>query len=150
MYRNQFFQPQYTNANYQTPDTGMIAAPSTDYQTPDTGMIEAPSNNYQTPDIGLMPAPPTNIQIPDTGMIEAPSWINNGNNNPNINNVMYMLNRCMNNMMLVRVANGEQFWFYPLQIFRGYVNGYRWNQQAGWYYASVPLADIRDLFCFSS
>jgi len=152
---NNYFQPRYNNA------AGRYIAPaSSGMQTPDTGMMPIPSDDVQVPDIGLMPAPPSDIQIPDTGWAAAPNttdpnyigWVPTppfgGNTNSGF--VTYMLQRCMNNMMVIRMNNGEQFWFYPFQIYQGTVNGYRWNQRAGWFNYSIPISDIHDLYCYSS
>jgi len=159
---NYYFQPRY-NSSFDGAAQN-IAPASTGMQTPDIGTMPIPTDDIQTPDIGLMPAPPSDFQVPDTGMITVPDnsgtdttgigWIpappfGNNNNNSNYNFVYYMLQRCMNNMMIIRLNNGEQFWFYPFQIYQGTVNGYRWNQRAGWFNYSIPISDIHGLYCYS-
>lgn len=116
-------------------------------QEPDTGMIQIPQPGTQTPDTGMIQAPPPAPETPDTGMIPLPPIADHPSSHPG--HIMFLMQRCMNNMMFVHTRNGDSFWFYPTSIFQQTVNGYRWNQQAGWFSYSLPISSVHDAFCYS-
>ncbi|GEM_PF-6877024 len=131
--------------------------------TPDTGMIEViPDNNSNgTSPATTLPAPVIpgvgNVQVPSS-ITTLPGWIggsSSGNYPPQFppfmppNNVVNVLQLCMNNLMYITTRNGESFWYYPTDIAQNSVNGYRWNQQAGWFNYSVAFMMIQNAYCYN-
>lgn len=114
---------------------------------PDTGMIQAPQPGMQSPDTGMIQAPPPATEAPGSGMVPPPPMMNQPGHSPD--QIMYLMHRCMNNMMYVYTRNGESYWFYPMGIYQQTVNGYRWNPPAGWFSYSVLISSINDAFCYS-
>lgn len=56
------------------------------------------------------------------------------------------IRRCMNRNTWITLRGGRSFWFYPTDIRRGSVVGFRYSR-AGWVRESIDLDRIRDVDC---
>ncbi|MGL5436273.1 MAG: hypothetical protein ACRDBO_12875 [Lachnospiraceae bacterium] len=114
--------------------------------------------------------PQENGMLPDTGMIEVipndnnsdvmippPNWENNppGNFPPQFwpqmpsNPISNVFRLCMNNLMYITLRNGENFWYYPIDSSQNIVNGYRWDQQTGWFNYTIQFSSIQNAYCYN-
>lgn len=55
---------------------------------------------------------------------------------------------CIGNFTYVWMRNGQEFWFFPIQVWRNSVSGFRWDRRFGWSYTGISLNRI-DMFTCS-
>jgi hypothetical protein len=56
------------------------------------------------------------------------------------------IRRCLYRNTFVRLNNGQSFWFYPTDIRRERLIGFRWGR-LGWVSSSIELGRIRSFNC---
>lgn len=101
--------------------------------------------NTQIPGIGIIAIPGTG----STGNVTLPDWLTPPSWHPT-DTLTTQLRQNLNSLMYVQTQNGEIFWYFPTDISGSTVNGYRWNQQAGWFPYSIPLSSIRNIYLYNS
>ena len=60
------------------------------------------------------------------------------------------LSICMQRVSYVWLRNGENFWFFPNELSNNSLNGYRYNERAGWFNYSIPFYQIMAVTCVQS
>ncbi|NNJ30069.1 transporter [Bacteroides xylanolyticus] len=55
---------------------------------------------------------------------------------------------CIGRFTYIWMSNGQEFWFFPIQIWRNSVSGFRWDRRFGWSYTGISLNRI-DMFTCS-
>lgn len=54
---------------------------------------------------------------------------------------------CMRKFTYVWLDNGQEFWFYPVQLGNQSIAGFRWDRRFGWSYVGIPLRRIDFFTC---
>ena len=62
-------------------------------------------------------------------------------------NPMSMRN-CMGRFTYIWLSNGQEFWYFPIQIWGNTVAGFRWDRRFGWTYTGISLNRV-DMFTCS-
>lgn len=58
------------------------------------------------------------------------------------------IRNCLGQFTYIWLGNGQEFWFYPTQVWRNSVGGFIWYGWFGWLYTGISL-DLIDFFtCF--
>ena len=55
------------------------------------------------------------------------------------------INNCIGRFTYVWLSNGQEFWFFPVQVWFNSVAGFRWDRRFGWSYTGISLNRI-DMF----
>lgn len=55
------------------------------------------------------------------------------------------MRNCIGRFTYVWLSNGQEFWFFPVQIWANTVAGFRWDRRFGWSYTGISLNRI-DMF----
>jgi hypothetical protein len=55
---------------------------------------------------------------------------------------------CIGRFTYIWMRNGQEFWFFPIQIWRNSISGFRWDRRFGWSYTGISLNRI-DMFTCS-
>ncbi|WP_242980347.1 hypothetical protein [Lacrimispora xylanisolvens] len=58
------------------------------------------------------------------------------------------MQNCIGRFTYIWMSNGQEFWFFPIQIWRDSVSGFRWDRRFGWSYTGISLNRI-DMFTCS-
>ncbi|WP_143319267.1 transporter [Clostridium sp. HBUAS56010] len=55
---------------------------------------------------------------------------------------------CTGRFTYIWLRNGQEFWFFPIQVWRNTISGFRWDRRFGWSYTGISLNRI-DMFTCS-
>ena len=55
------------------------------------------------------------------------------------------IRNCIGRFTYIWLSNGQEFWFFPIQVWRSSVAGFRWDRRFGWSYTGISLNRI-DMF----
>lgn len=55
------------------------------------------------------------------------------------------IRHCIGRFTYVWLSNGQEFWFFPIQVWGNSVAGFRWDRRFGWSYTGISLNRI-DMF----
>jgi len=116
-------------------------------QNPNIGVIGV-TPNTQIPGIGIIAIPGTGT-TGNTGTVQLPDWLIPPSSNPT-DSLANQIKQNLNSMMYIENQDGERFWYFPTGVTGSTVNGYRWNQQAGWFNYSMPLSSIKNVYLYNS
>ena len=58
------------------------------------------------------------------------------------------LRNCIGRFTYIWLSNGQEFWYFPIQIWGDSVAGFRWDRRFGWTYTGISLNRI-DMFTCS-
>lgn len=58
------------------------------------------------------------------------------------------MRNCIGRFTYVWLSNGQEFWFFPIQLWPNSVSGFRWDRRFGWAYTGISLNRI-DMFTCS-
>ena len=56
------------------------------------------------------------------------------------------MRNCIGRFTYVWLSNGQEFWFFPVQIWANTVAGFRWDRRFGWSYTGISLNRIRYVY----
>jgi hypothetical protein len=96
-----------------------------------------PPNNNSTG--GPMPMGP-----PPSTPPQRPAQLRSGTKMVDPGSIRY----CIGRFTYVWMRNGQEFWFFPIQVWRNSVSGFRWDRRFGWSYTGISLNRI-DMFTCS-
>lgn len=55
------------------------------------------------------------------------------------------IRNCVGRYTYIWLSNGQEFWYFPIQIWGNSIAGFRWDRRFGWTYTGISLNRI-DMF----
>lgn len=100
----------------------------------------------------MPPFPPTNnpsggpvpMAPPPNRAPERPAQMRSGSRMVHAGSIR----NCIGRFTYIWLSNGQEFWFFPVQVWSNTVAGFRWDRRFGWSYAGISLNRI-DMFTCS-
>lgn len=57
------------------------------------------------------------------------------------------IRNCRGRFTYIWLRNGQEFWFFPVQIWGNSIAGFRWDRRFGWSYMGISLFQIALFTC---